>query len=627
MSKSIYIRVLLLMALALSAACEKEVDNPSPSSEVQIVHYKATVQTGIDSKATVEGLKYKFEEGDQVYLESEDGNLYGFLSMSVDDVGKNVARFEGDLKYKGEAPFFIDALPVNLVLVSKEDYLHTIENGKVKAVTTASYLSDKWAPSIEAAVSHMSHFTGSGDFNDVKFTLYQQSGFLKCAVRMRSVNEAPAGSTITARLFNNNILFREASIKVSEAGSVPFVFAYLGGEVSLDNATLVLSWVEGEDTKSTSFDVANCDKLAANNYYTISRSTLSYDGFKIKATENTVVTFNYSFAEKGIEYSLDYGDHWHEYTTKGAEIPLQAEEVLCVRGTGGTELNYKNDSELDSYGTPGQRPIFVATKLCFISGNIMSLLSNAEDHSFRTELSKSAFQGAFSRGKEKNTVTYIDIDSKDPLILPVTTLIEQCYMQMFRNCTSLTTAPKFTVQGTAKRCCYNMFRDCSGLSNVNLIDLPADKLTEDCYRELFRLCTSLTGVRSDLLPASTLAKACYQQMFNGCSALTQFPNLPAATLAVSCYDTMFALCTSITTAPVLSATKLVSGCYVGMFNGCSALTSITCLATEGVNANNTKNWVSGVGSSGKFTKAANVTWPQGVNGIPSGWDVEEYTGN
>ena len=36
------------------------------------------------------------------------------------------------------------------------------------------------------------------------------------------------------------------------------------------------------------------------------------------------------------------------------------------------------------------------------------------------------------------------------------------------------------------------------------------------------------------------------------------------------------------------------------------------------------NWVSGVASSGTFIKAASMTsLPSGINGIPSGWTVQD----
>lgn len=192
------------------------------------------------------------------------------------------------------------------------------------------------------------------------------------------------------------------------------------------------------------------------------------------------------------------------------------------------------------------------------------------------QLGESAFQGAFSKGK--TALTNIDIDPDAPLILPVTTLARQCYMQMFRNCTSLTRAPQFTVEGTAYRCCYNMFRDCTNLVDVSGIELPAMTLSQDCYRELFRSCEK------------------------------------------------------ITTSPDLPALNLEQGCYQQMFSNCYQLGYIKCLTTTNVNVKNgneykyTNNWMSNAGSNASskyfYKNSDNNYWMQNnASGIPSGWNV------
>lgn len=615
MSKSRYIKILPVLFLAVAIACKKETDTPSPTPQIQTVHYRTEVQTGTDTRATLgDGLKYAFETGDRIYMESEDGKLYGFLSLSPDGgIGKNTARFEGDLSYVGEEPMQNYNPTVSLVLVSRNDALHTITDGKVESVVSGSYLSDKWAPTLEDAVSRFSHFTGSGSYNDMRFTLQQQSSFLKCFVRMYK-EQASEGRTMSVTLFNNEALLREASIKVSTAGTVPFVFAFPGDAVTLENAKLRLEWVEpGIGNQSKDFDVSG-KTLAANNYYTVSRSTLSFDGFRIRAiSNNTKITFNYTYADSRIEYSKNFGESWEHYTEP---FYLNKDEVACIKGN---RVDYKNGGA-DQYDGPKDKPIFRASLKCYISGNIMSLVGDAP------ELSESAFQGAFSRGGGTANAN-IDIDPDSPLILPATTLATKCYMNMFRNCTSLTRAPQFRVEETAYRCCYNMFRQCSNLTDVSGIELPAQTLSEDCYRELFRQCTSLTEVDANLLPASTLAKACYQQMFNGCTGLTNTPNLPATVLAESCYDTMFSACSKIEKAPKLSASTLVTSCYYQMFNGCSKLKEVTCLATDGFSATKcTENWITGVGSTGQFTRAQGEdSWPRGASGIPNGWKIIDYS--
>lgn len=62
----------------------------------------------------------------------------------------------------------------------------------------------------------------------------------------------------------------------------------------------------------------------------------------------------------------------------------------------------------------------------------------------------------------------------------------------------------------------NLFRDCTSLTSAP--ELPATTLVDSCYYGLFRDCTSLTT--APVLPATTLANNCYYKMFQGCSSLS-----------------------------------------------------------------------------------------------------------
>jgi hypothetical protein len=120
------------------------------------------------------------------------------------------------------------------------------------------------------------------------------------------------------------------------------------------------------------------------------------------------------------------------------------------------------------------------------------------------------------------------------------TMGNSCYRSMFKNCTSLTTAPSLPATALAPYCYYGMFDGCTAL--VSAPALPATALATYCYRFMFRDCTSLTTAPS--LPATTLAGNCYHGMFERCTALVSAPALPATTLAGSCYTAMFYDCTA-----------------------------------------------------------------------------------
>ncbi len=169
---------------------------------------------------------------------------------------------------------------------------------------------------------------------------------------------------------------------------------------------------------------------------------------------------------------------------------------------------------------------------------------------------------------------------------------------------------------------YGLFWGNTTLNDASELLLPATQLAVSCYNSMFKGCSALTA--APVLPATQLAEACYLQMFNGCSALTAAPVLPATQLAEACYVQMFIGCSDLTAAPVLPATTLVKNCYNCMFNNCKKLATVTCLATSGINQDNSTNcWLQNAGSQAEGTKTFNAVstaeWPSDVNGIPTDW--------
>ena len=228
----------------------------------------------------------------------------------------------------------------------------------------------------------------------------------------------------------------------------------------------------------TDSDVSN-----SVNYTVTLTDPILFEGetsdFTLKATNKT---WNGT-----VEYSTDKNT-WN--TWDGSEIP-SANKKLYLRGKNNTTF----------YTKKGVQFVLSAKAGCY--GNINTLL-----------------------------------DYKNPPI----SVGKNCYRSMFRDCTSLTTAP----------------------------ELPATKLESSCYYDMFLGCTSLTTGPS-ILPATTLASGCYQYMFYGCTSLTSAPELPATTLANGCYQEMFLGCTPLTTAPALPATTLKYDCYHSMFQDCTSL--------------------------------------------------------
>ena len=272
-----------------------------------------------------------------------------------------------------------------------------------------------------------------------------------------------------------------------------------------------------------------------------------------------------------LEYRKGTGD-WSEYTV-GTYIELKDKESVSFQATETGNANFSKDSDnYYQFSISGEGTIAAF-------GNIMSLLD-------RTLSQKSVPYNCFT-----NLFKSCSKLTSAPE-LPATTLANSCYSSMFFGCTSLTKAPELPATTLAKSCYGRMFYNCESLNQAT--ELPATVLYDNCYYYMFGYCKSLT--KAPELPATTLAKGCYSNMFEGtslivapelpaitlvngcynnmfyeCKSLIQAPELPATNLQPSCYECMFSNCTSLAKAPKLPATTLASYCYSDMFSSCTSL--------------------------------------------------------
>lgn len=315
----------------------------------------------------------------------------------------------------------------------------------------------------------------------------------------------------------------------------------------------------------------------------------------------------------------------------GAKTPVTSDAISV---TAGDKVSfYGNDTNINNYFY-FETKISGGTAEVIVYGNIMSLVDET-GYETSTTMTKSAFRELF-KGNDKLT------DASN-LLLPVTTLTNYCYSEMFAGCIGLTAAPVLPATTLAVGCYGSMFNGCSSLTAAPELpattmdvgcyasmfngcialtippSLPATILAENCYGSMFRGCSVLTTAPA--LPATTLAQSCYSYMFENCIALTTAPALPATTLSNYCYRNMFDGCVALTTAPVLPAPTLTNICYKMMFQNCTSLNSVTCLATGTDKPNWTiadycENMLSGVAATGTFTTPSTTNWG-GI--IPSGW--------
>lgn len=89
--------------------------------------------------------------------------------------------------------------------------------------------------------------------------------------------------------------------------------------------------------------------------------------------------------------------------------------------------------------------------------------------------------------------------------------------------------------------------------------LPATTLSENCYSRMFAGCSKLSSTPTEL-PALTLAPGCYSYMFEGCSQIPEAPHLPATELVDSCYLNMFYECSTLGIVTCLATTIKGTNC-------------------------------------------------------------------
>ena len=639
------LRILFVLSLlALLNSCGREIDAPE-EHVYKTIHYCATAQGGIVTRAGLDNDHYIFEAGDRLFVSHEEENetvLYGFLTL-ISGAGESIAYFEGDLACDEDFKV-LPGTSIKVTLVSSNDQVHTVAKGKI---TNTSYTNGQFAANLEEAVRKFSDFTCTTTYDATTFVLEQKSTFLVSRVKLQS-SEAPSNTEITAILYNNsNESLRTIKVNTVPVGTgasqIDFVLAFPGDEVTLSSAKLALSWTDHQQE----FSNINGGLLAANNYYTISRSCFSFAGFRIRAKEEgTKVYFKYT--DGSVLYSKDYGETWSIPPTQAnGGIDLDANEEACF------QANPENPTRTNC-NLAGNNQLFTTNgKLCYIAGNITSLLADPNT------LETNAFRGAFSRknttdggntgsDSEKPTaitvspstpsdyVDWIDIDPLDPLILPATTAAN-CYMDMFLGCISLTSAPDLPATELADKCYFRMFHSCFGLTSMpsfpSVVTMSGSSTRRRYCYQMFQSCTGITELTEPLFVGvnSTLQRGCFEDMFAHCTSLTSvIPGLlPATTLAVDCYRGMFQD-TRFETAPDLLASTLVTECYRFMFSGCTNLKNIKCLATQNLGNTFTTNWV---GSNNKvnipnssdctFVRAGTTAWPSGAHGIPSEWTVED----
>lgn len=174
-----------------------------------------------------------------------------------------------------------------------------------------------------------------------------------------------------------------------------------------------------------------------------------------------------------ISYSIN-NDEWNNITssTAGTSFNVNA----------GDKVRFKGDNSSFFIALMGNSK-FESTATFNVCGNIQSLAYN---DNFYNNLTAIPYGGLFSN--------ITGLISAENLVLPATELVERCYIQMFRGCTSLTQAPELPATTLVQSCYEMMFYNCTSLTTAP--ELPAQDIKQSsCYRGMFMNASSLNYVK------------------------------------------------------------------------------------------------------------------------------------
>ena len=428
-------------------------------------------------------------------------------------------------------------------------------------------------------------------------------------VSYTSVLRSNGGNSATAQLMHSESITADGCsvftlrFYISNCGTTKNICIgniTISGSVSAAPATYTVSMKDGvKDADKWTVKVGEGEAQA-----------LPIGGLKGDGSETVTLQYNGRLKVKGVKATSD-AQPAEETVTLATPLTIEAltaGTIVVQSPKNGMKYSLNGGTKTAVSGNPATITVAVGDKVAFYGDGTNIITYDG------TKIGGSG--DGFTCKVYGNIMSLVDEDGYET----ATTLpnVDYVFYALFRSNTALTDASQLLLPATTLvRCCYNsMFYGCVNLTAAPA--LPATTLADLCYCYMFQNCISLTAAPA--LPATALADYCYCYMFYGCSSLTAAPALPATTLANSCYRQMFRGCTGLTAAPELPATTLVQQCYYQMFSGCSNLSSVTCLATSGINeSSSTSNWLNGVSATGTFTAATSATWPEGNNGIPTGW--------
>ena len=458
MKKMTILVAALVLALGL-AQCKKQETPDTPNAEYNWVHINMKVNGGerynIDPNTGTAG----FTNGDKIYV-SNDGKYRGVLTYSN-------GTFTGALAYDDQNP------------MNTNDYLHF-------------YFFGGWNPDIpfdepkpfqttlecvdisvqREKISVLSYDRSTTPYSNSS-TTYSTTLLNQCALVEFTTNRILKEKDFYIMGINNrvDIDFADHTFTPSNKGNITLYpetptnrWAIL---LPSEDSLTVTVYAEGYDNIDITIPpVKKNDFLHGENAVSFELTNMMADDpLTIEAAPDQDGYISVTNPLQGMKYSKNYGD----------KIPIESDIEI--------HLEHFDVVQFYGNGTDYSGTKIVSGINMSLYGNIMSLVDE-ENFATITTMEGASFAGLFAG----NTCGF----DASGLLLPATTLSEDCYSGMFAGCAGMSATP---------------------------VELPALTLAPGCYSNMFEGCSMLN--KAPHLPATELVDGCYASMFSGCSILYQ----------------------------------------------------------------------------------------------------------
>ena len=307
---------------------------------------------------------------------------------------------------------------------------------------------------------------------------------MKSKVAIWKVSPKDGGSAISTKILN--IKNATGDVLACTAVSMPASTSVYLALQPIASQKVFLEAGDGTNVYDFSKESVTLNK---NTYYQSDVAmTKTFDGLTtpltLEATADGSIEVYPVFAMK---YSVD----------GGTPVEISANTTITINVTAGQKVSfYSTNSALAKKESSIMYRTSIIPKIpCYVYGNVMSLIDDsgtgfANDKTISADL---ALYGLFTNYGNPNP-NLINHPTKR-ILLPATTLANNCYKQMFYVCTSLTTAPDLPAPTLADGCYYYMFGYCTSLNYVKC--LATNVSAPDClYKWLIDVSATGTFVKA-----------------------------------------------------------------------------------------------------------------------------------